>query len=90
MFSVSWEGPAHRYLVASATICRIDITLGCKCLESGLRQQGIRLELTRWEIVGYNCIVELKYHRIDSYRAVIVEENLCLMNHSTPNEGERK
>jgi hypothetical protein len=41
-------------------------------LASGNRQQGARLELTRWENVGYNYIVELKYHHVDSYRVVIV------------------
>jgi hypothetical protein len=33
-------GPAHRYLVTSATICRIDITTGCMCRESVCKHQG--------------------------------------------------
>jgi hypothetical protein len=39
-----------------ATLCRIDITSGCRSHESRNRQQGARYYLTRWDIVGYNRI----------------------------------
>jgi len=32
----------------------IDITSGCMSRASGPKHPGTRLDLTRWEIIGYN------------------------------------